>query len=207
MDSDSSSSIEWTPEQDRTIVTMKAKGKTWAEIRNKVGESKQECHMRHKEIRRLADKIGLTIDELNALYASKDKKAKGKGKEKAKPKKKRVVIVTPLTSESSESSDSSESTESSADDSSTSSEDQRTDPEAELRASRRHYYMVELNKQYTNQKKLKHSGLYSPSDHKILAVIEARYRANKWMEIQSEFFNATGQIIDAKIIERMFQQS
>ncbi|KAI1111094.1 hypothetical protein F5Y14DRAFT_464995 [Nemania sp. NC0429] len=80
------------------------------------------------------------------------------------------------------------------------------DPEAEYWAQRRYIYDTLYGTMYPDRKTLHPDRFYSESDCRVLAGLEARYRANKWLYIQAEFCNATGRMVEAEILRAKFYE-
>ncbi|KAI0514425.1 hypothetical protein F5B22DRAFT_647737 [Xylaria bambusicola] len=231
-DDASDTDLEWTRAHDGLICVLKSQGNSWAEIGKVVKRSRRECQRRHRELSAHAKGLGFTTDKLAKLYIndydamaqpkakkgskttnkSKDNNeendensaSKGKGKSKedtSKPaksesattskSKKRKVTVT-FASSSSDSSDSCS---------------EATDDEAqEYYESRRYQADTVYAQMYPDQKTLKPDRFYSESDCRVLAGLEARYRANKWLHIQADFCNATGRMVEAEILKAKFDE-
>ncbi|KAI0157232.1 hypothetical protein GGR57DRAFT_60558 [Xylariaceae sp. FL1272] len=133
-------------------------------------------------------------------YKKKSKiqaKHKAKSQHKGKAYKKKAPS-TPSTSEASSTSESSSS--------SSSSSEEEYDHAAEIQASRRYQYDNMFSWMYPDQKRLRPDQFYSESDCRVLAGLEARYRANKWLHIQADFYNATGRMVEGEILKAKFYQ-
>lgn len=85
-------------------------------------------------------------------------------------------------------------------------DDNDNDPEAEYWAQRRYIYDTQYSIMYPDQKVLRPDRFYSESDCRVLAGLEARYRANKWLYIQADFCNATGRMVEAEILKAKFYE-
>ncbi|KAI1753479.1 hypothetical protein F4782DRAFT_496484 [Xylaria castorea] len=137
-------------------------------------------------------------DKSKARYKDKSKGAANydsKSEEttsKSRKKNKKGVSETSSDSES----DSGPNSGSSSDD----------DPESEYWAQRRYIYDRLYGGMYPDQKVLRPDRFYSESDCRVLAGLEARYRANKWLYIQADFCNATGRMVEAEILKTKFYE-
>ncbi len=58
-----------------------------------------------------------------------------------------------------------------------------------------------------NGGRLKPDGSWSREDCEILEMLEARYREQKWLSMQASFYNLTGRMIRADIIERKLSEA
>ncbi|KAI1738500.1 hypothetical protein F4680DRAFT_182373 [Xylaria scruposa] len=96
--------------------------------------------------------------------------------------------------------------DSSSDSSSDEDEDDDDDPEVEYWAQRRYIYDTLYGGMYPDQKVLRPDRFYSESDCRVLAGLEARYRANKWLHIQADFCNATGRMVEAEVLKAKFYE-
>ncbi|XXH00759.1 hypothetical protein Hte_007110 [Hypoxylon texense] len=59
---------------------------------------------------------------------------------------------------------------------------------------------------YPDQKILRPDNHFSVATCEVLAAVEARYRANKWLCIQADYAAITGLMVDAKILEAKFKE-
>jgi hypothetical protein len=57
----------------------------------------------------------------------------------------------------------------------------------------------------TGYGRLKPDDIWSRADLEILEYLESKYEENKWMHMQAGFFNWSGRMIDAGMIERKFR--
>lgn len=56
------------------------------------------------------------------------------------------------------------------------------------------------------QGKLQANDVWSKDDCEVLEILEAQYREHKWLQIQAGFFNWTGRMISAELIENKFKE-
>ena len=54
--------------------------------------------------------------------------------------------------------------------------------------------------------RLQHNEIWSKDDCEVLEILEAQYREHKWLHIQAGFFNWTGRMISAELIESKFRE-
>ncbi|KAI1193816.1 hypothetical protein F5X97DRAFT_312902 [Nemania serpens] len=85
-------------------------------------------------------------------------------------------------------------------------EDEEADSDAEYRAQSSYIYGTVYGTLYPDQKALRPDRFYSESDCRVLAGLEARYRAHKWLLIQADFRNATGRMVEAEILKAKFYE-
>ncbi|KAI0600422.1 hypothetical protein F4775DRAFT_590365 [Biscogniauxia sp. FL1348] len=223
----SSEAPEWTHEEDRTIVGMKMEGKSWANISKELSRSKKEVQRRHKALSSDAEKLGLTIEKLDRLWAkeseddedgpgpeksgpAKGAKPKDGSKEKPKPKPKPKATKpnktknkpakSPSPSPSPPSSSSSSSSEEEE-------EEEEDDPIAEHWAHQRYLYNVVYSAMFPDQRPLRPDAHWSAADCRTLAVLEARRRALWWRFLQSDFHNATGRVVDPDVLRAKFEEA
>jgi hypothetical protein len=57
-----------------------------------------------------------------------------------------------------------------------------------------------------NGGRLKADDSWSREDCEILEMLEARYREQKWLSMQASFYNLTGRMVRADIIERKLSE-
>ena len=55
-------------------------------------------------------------------------------------------------------------------------------------------------------KRLKADDIWTKDDCKMLEMLEERYREQKWLQIQASFYNQTGRMVIADLIEKKFQE-
>ncbi|KAI1326840.1 hypothetical protein F5Y16DRAFT_218949 [Xylariaceae sp. FL0255] len=80
------------------------------------------------------------------------------------------------------------------------------DPYVEFWAQRRFHYETVIAMEFPPRKTLKADQHFSESDCRIIANLEARHRGTKWIQIQSDFCNATGMMIEAEILKAKFYE-
>ncbi|KAJ2989258.1 hypothetical protein NUW58_g3563 [Xylaria curta] len=214
---DSSDALEWTQEEGRIICVRKSEGKSWAEIGKELGRGRRDCQQYHRILSSRAKKLGITTAKLAKLYMIEDeektKSEKSKSKENGEVKSDKANTRG---KDKSKASDDKEETTSkrkkkknkeapgNSSDSGSSSNDE--DPNIEYWAQRRYIYDTMYGQMYPDQKVLRPDRFYSESDCHVLAGLEARYRANKWLYIQADFCNATGRMVDAEILKAKFYE-
>ncbi|KAI0408245.1 hypothetical protein F4802DRAFT_458923 [Xylaria palmicola] len=77
---------------------------------------------------------------------------------------------------------------------------------AEYWEERRYLYDVRYGALYPDRKALRPDRFYSESDCRVLAGLEARHRALKWLHIQADFRNATGRMVEADMLRAKFYE-
>ncbi|KAI5921395.1 hypothetical protein F4810DRAFT_349408 [Camillea tinctor] len=90
--------------------------------------------------------------------------------------------------------------------SSSSSEDEEEDPVSEHWAQQRYLYHEVFGAMYPNQRPLRPDAHWSADDCRTLAVLEARRRQLWWQYLQSDFYNATGRVVDAELLRAKFEE-
>ncbi|GAW12711.1 hypothetical protein ANO14919_020810 [Xylariales sp. No.14919] len=230
-DDSSDAAPEWTQEEDRSLYVMKSEAKSWAEIGKKLERGRKECQQRYRTLSSHAKELGITTEMLAKLYiaegdenakpkSKKHRKGKGKGRgnsesqdnreEKSdRTKTKSKGKSSKSRAEKKKNRGSAETSSSSSGDSNSGSEnngDTTEDPIAEFWAQRRHIYDTLYGQMYPDQKLLRPDRFYSESDCRVLAGLEARYRANKWLYIQADFCNATGRMVEGEILKAKFYE-
>ncbi|KAI1809596.1 hypothetical protein GGS20DRAFT_595927 [Poronia punctata] len=73
-------------------------------------------------------------------------------------------------------------------------------------AQRQYIYDTLHSTRYPGQKLLRPDRFYSASDCRVLAGLEAKYRADKWLHIQADFCNATGRMVAADVLRAKFYE-
>ncbi|KAI1487582.1 hypothetical protein F5X96DRAFT_686774 [Biscogniauxia mediterranea] len=127
-------------------------------------------------------------------------KFKSKSKSKGKKNKPVVVVAEPPAPPSSSSSSTSRSS------SRSSSSDEDEDPNAEHRAQQRYLYHEIYGAMFPGQRALRPDAAWSADDCRTLAVLEARRRHLWWEFLQSDFYNATGRVVDAEVLRAKFEE-
>ncbi|KAI8951321.1 hypothetical protein F4801DRAFT_294248 [Xylaria longipes] len=200
----------------------------WAEIGKELKRSRRECQQRHRALSSHAKELGITTAKLAELYVDEDNersktkkssKYRDEGrprdsseakteKSKAKHKSKSKPEAPPESKKKKNKKGASEtSSDSGSDPKPDSSSDNDFDNlEAEYWAQRRYIYDTQYGELYPDQKVLRADRFYSESDCRVLAGLEARYRANKWLYIQADFCNATGRMVQAEILKAKFYE-
>lgn len=195
-----------------------------------VDEDEEKAKAKSKKSGKIKDKgKGKDEDEDENKRESKARDGKGKGKSKSGGKSKKAATKSnskPHTkskskkeknrnvdSDSSSNSDDEEEgeEEEEEEDKEEGEEEQdgdeeAEDPEAEYWAQRHFIYDTLYGNMYPDQKALRPDRFYSESDCRVLAGLEARYRANKWLYIQADFCNATGRMVEAELLRAKFYE-
>ncbi|KAI1260488.1 hypothetical protein F5Y18DRAFT_254784 [Xylariaceae sp. FL1019] len=142
-------------------------------------------------------------------YTKRSKKSKDKSRDKSKQKTKSSRKDTgkkKKTPSTSTISDTSTSSRASYDSPSEEEEEDEYDLAAEIQDSRRYQYDNMFSWMYPDQRRLRADRFYSESDCRVLAGLEARYRANKWLNIQADFCNATGRMVEGEMLKAKFYE-
>ncbi|KAI0201237.1 hypothetical protein F4808DRAFT_131781 [Astrocystis sublimbata] len=231
-DESSDAAPEWSREEDRMICVRKSEDISWADIGKELGRRRRDCQKRHRVLAAHARELGITTAKLAKLFIDEDEgdskskkkkrskdredekvsktdndksdKSKAKAESKSPPKSENKSRSKKSKKRASETS--SESKSNSDPDSDSSSDNDNSDSEAEFWAQRRYVYDTLHGEIYPRQKILRPDRFYSESDCRVLAGLEARYRANKWLYIQADFCNATGRMVDSEILRAKFEE-
>ncbi|KAI0193954.1 hypothetical protein EV127DRAFT_504706 [Xylaria flabelliformis] len=208
----------------RSMTDLRNSHIRWAEIGKELKRGRRECQQRHRALSSHAKELGITTAQLAKLYIEEDeededrdegksknsnkKTDKSKAKHKDKSTDDSISDSKPETSSKRRKKKNKKAvSETSDSDSDTSSGDEDDDdPEVEYWAQRRYIYDTLHGEMYPDQKVLHPDRFYSESDCRVLAGLEARYRANKWLHIQADFCNATGRMVEAEILKAKFYE-
>ncbi|KAI1503567.1 hypothetical protein F5X99DRAFT_406880 [Biscogniauxia marginata] len=158
------------------------------------GKDKSKKADTNKNDNKPADASSSSSKKAPTAKTDKKSKSKAKGKKQAVP------------AESSSSSSSSSDGDNNKQSSSSSSSEEEEDSEAEHWDQQRYLYHEMWAPLYPDQRALRPDANWSADDCRTLAVLEARQRALKWMYLQSDFYNATGRMVDAAILRAKFEE-
>lgn len=206
----------WTTEQDAKILIMKSENKSWKEIAAALGASKKETQNRYRYIRGLDDdepiekpdnktgektttKTGLGIGELDfsGLFLDYDSGVEGGVSDNDN------MFAALIDSERYYGTDKK-----------ARSEEMKTRP----RYVRTDYGWIDVFSDSSNSSpptpppepeytgpRLREDAFWSANDCELLETLEGSYRNYKWLKVQAAFYNWTGRMVDAELIEKKFK--
>ncbi|EOO02975.1 hypothetical protein UCRPA7_1525 [Phaeoacremonium minimum UCRPA7] len=201
-----SASGNWSASEDAAIVSMKEGGEIWASIGQAIGRGKKEVQKRWKELSTQQTEGGSTTtgnmtsltpadtenDADNEMTDAATNKGKGKGgkksanipkKTKTSPKKETALMIV--------SSDS--------DNEVGSSPDNDVDSEAEI------YTRMYSNLNLDDSAALEPDSDFNVQECNVLKVIDVKNKVNHWLEVQADFFNATGRMVPVGVLRRKLE--
>ncbi|RDW89697.1 hypothetical protein BP6252_01729 [Coleophoma cylindrospora] len=187
---------DWTPELDATIMKLKSKNKPWKDIAIEVGASKKDVLNRFKELQKAEEdkkkgKEGANANEASKLIAVPDSDGNAAPSEekdkdcRADPEKKEKSKAQENDDNPGKSSPSGATTE----ESSTSQQDMAATSTITPRG----------------EKGLRPDEIWTKDDCAVLEMLKERYETHKWQHMQAGFFNWTGRMVVASIIEKKFK--
>ncbi|RDW69954.1 hypothetical protein BP5796_08351 [Coleophoma crateriformis] len=183
---------DWTPELDATIMKLKSENKSWKDIAIEVSASKKDAQNRFKELQKAEEdkkkgKEGTTANEdSDGNAAPSEGTVKEKDKEcRADPGKKEDSKAQKKDDKPDKSSPSGAAPE----EPSTSQQDMAATSTVTPRG----------------EKGLKPDEIWTKDDCAVLEMLKERYEAHKWQHMQAGFFNWTGRMVVASIIEKKFK--
>lgn len=189
---------DWTAEQDATIRKLKAENKSWKDIAIEVGASKKDVQNRFKELQKSQEDgkkgdekkkdnspaeysgLGALFDSEAAPFGEKEKKDKKDNRSSPEPEKKKKKDSQAQKKE--EKSDKSSPT--------------KTVPGGAGTAKQE---MTAVDKAP------KPDDIWTKDDCAVLGMLKERYENHKWQHMQAGFFNWTGRMVNASIIEEKFK--
>lgn len=177
----------WTSSQDALLESMKEGGETWAAIATALGRGKKDVQQRYREVKTYR-KEG--IDEASSGH-EKVVHAGGRSvpTKRAKANRKRSCAhrkSTPSLCRSSENECSS----------TTSPNPESADSEEEQQLYLHNQIREGLYPPYLSLEEDNH---FTKRDCEILATVDSKMKRGRWLEMQANFFNATGQMIPISV--------
>lgn len=186
-------SDDWSGEQDATIKKMKGENKSWKEIAIVVGASKKDIQNRWKELQwdgggleELGGLGGLFEEDRDGERGGSGNGGGKKDDEKEKPKQQQGggKKKNPEKGSGGGGAAGKDKTPPITEQEEYSSSSQRQQPQGRL---------------------LVPDDVWSNNDCEVLEMLETRYRDHKWQHMQAGFFNWTGRMVVAEMIEKKFQ--
>jgi hypothetical protein len=222
---------EWTASQDAIILAMKEGGETWSVIGNALGRGKDEARLHWKEITNTGDsqvsgktdKRERSIKGHRTVYSVSsdsevDSEAWSPQRELANLKRREEAALAMMSRAYDQPG------ESDAEDESFSTLDARV--LAMLRLKRKDEKWLEIQAGFFNATgrmvdvellKQKMDTLAEPDvepedgfsalDSEVLSMLWRKQKAEKWLAIQADFFNATGRMVDVELLRHMAEES
>ncbi|SPO00676.1 uncharacterized protein DNG_03424 [Cephalotrichum gorgonifer] len=174
----------WTDSQDALLLSMKEGGETWMAIATALGRGKRDVQRRFRKVKANCEEE----TDKNMPHLKKNSRAGGKSWSPKMPNKKQSRAMGKSTP-SSQSSSQSESTDSSPDPGSTESEGEQQ------------LYLQEQIREnlYPPYLSLEADDHFTKRDCAVLATVDSKMRRGKWLEMQANFFNATGKMVPLSV--------
>jgi hypothetical protein len=195
----------WTAEQDQKIKEMKSENKSWKEIATVVGASKKALQNRFKELQKEQQEGEKTDSGGNSATAG----AEGQGGSDVDAGGLDFsalfldadfgVNIGESNHKASVSGDTEQGKKKKHDAGGKSKENQQNNNNDQSN----YIYEGYQDQQYPGR--LKVNKIWSRDDCEILEYLEARYREHKWLHMQANFFNLTGRMVAAEIIQQKFK--
>lgn len=191
-----SASGKWSPSEDAAILSMKEGGETWVAIGQAIGRGKKEVQKRWKELSTQQQEqtgsatvrvpIDTENDADNEMTDAGGKKGKGKGKGGTKPASptKSNALVT-ISSDSDNEVDS--------------ASGNGADSDAEV------YTRMYSNLNLEDTAALEPDSDFDMQECKVLKVVDVKNKVNRWLQVQADFFNATGRMVPVDVLRRKLQ--
>lgn len=218
-----SNSSGWTTNQDEKIKAMKAEKKTWKEIAHEVGATKTDVQSRFKELNQAGNSCsggsfgadiqnnlnGVAAEVTNDLgidfsglftdenWGNQGGSGWGKPFQEEKPEEKAAAAATNKDGKKKKSK------KQSADN--TSSKNEQTATQSNNHSGS---HVNTDNDNYQGGSdgcRLKPDYHWTASDVDILDQLEAQHKAHKWLRLQADFYNCTGRMVPASLIEQKFR--
>lgn len=205
------STSNWTPSQDALILSMREGGESWIDISRAISCGEREVERRWEELLDYGSTASLTtataVSDGADLGAKKseaskgktkdDKKNTGKGKGKGKKVKENGKGSTKRAKQS-------------GDNPSASRSDNT--PAAEninLLQHRADISAAILGGLYDNTfaRKIKPDDNFSLLDCRVLGLLSAKRKADRWLELQSSFYNATGRMVPLELLRYKIEEA
>ena len=211
--------VPWTALQDRMIQEMKGQNKSWKEIAAAVGGTKKEVHHRFKTLQAVNQSDGMATTGGNAaapkglglseadtagldfsnLFMDDDSGVDGGVSGNDAP----FSTLTDYDGYRNEKKKS--------------KKDEKKKKDFDIEDTGSEWYEISPRRSYDASRFTSHSKLadaeyhlrsdasWSAHDCHLLEELEATYRNNKWLQMQADFYNWTGRMVDSSIIERKFK--
>ena len=210
----------WTEAQDNKIKEMKAATRSWKDIASEVGASKNDVTKRFKELQKAGEeKSGddvatqggdIAVDENNAGGSDWDNAwGNGGGVDGGELSFGDLFVDAPAKEHEKQNKNNNNNSngnkkqkgnKGNKDDSGGGSHHQAGDEGWSYKSNQ------PFQQQNQNQCQLHVNDVWSKDDCEVLELLELQYREHKWLHIQAGFFNWTGRMITAELIECKFRE-
>lgn len=195
----------WTAEQDQKIKEMKSENKSWKEIAAVVGGSKKALQNRFKELQKEQQEGEKTDAGGNGATAGgegqggNDVDAGGLDFSTLFLDDDFGVNIGESNNKAPDSGDNEQEKNKKHDAGGQSKENQQNNNNDQSN----YIYEGYQDQQYPGR--LRINEVWSRDDCEILEYLEGRYREHKWLHMQANFFNLTGRMVPAEIIQQKFK--
>lgn len=217
----------WTSDQDEKILSMKASGKSWKDIVLEVGASKKDVQARHKELENAAksgdgnngdgngDGIGSGgggsgwgggiqaaggLDDggmdFSGLFTDEAWGNTGGSGWNDRP----AASQSPSQNEKNDTNSNNRNKSKSQN-----QKQQNNSPNGDSGNKGFDNDGFDSQEEYGGEGRLKVDDIWSKHDVEVLEMLEQRYTEHKWLHIQAGFYNWTGRMVVAEMIERKFR--
>lgn len=194
----STTTKEWTASQDAIITTMRGDGESWASIGQAIGCEAEEAEKRWEELTGQesnaesgVDNSGGETEDPKQPPAETGDRGKGNGAAEGNIKGQDQPAGIPP--------------------------DSNVGPNIEIDASteaidqlreRQEFSIAQLSRLYEDEfaGKIKPNDNFSDLDCKLFGLLAAKRRAERWVELQSDFFNATGRMVPTSLLKHKWKK-
>ncbi|ATZ47903.1 hypothetical protein BCIN_03g01800 [Botrytis cinerea B05.10] len=198
---------EWTKEQDSKLMAMKKENKTWKEISGELGTGKKEVVARYKllqEQEKTEDKGEEAQAEEKPKQVEKNKKTKCTAPADNEDTEEEIYISPDCPYHQPKSKSSAASV-----------------PKQEKKKKRKSYGELDKDRDDEDEEQeergqknghgnpqghLRPDKIWSAEDCETLEYLMEKHRSTQWLQLQAGFFNYTGRMIKAELIERKFKK-
>lgn len=201
----------WTSEQDEKIKSMKSENKSWKEIALEVGVSKKDVQTRFQEL----EKFGGSSNEENNNGGS----GGGSGGDSGGMDIGGIDFGGLFTDDAwnvnsggsgwnDREKEGGGGKEGQKNDGGADEKEKDQSKNKELSKQRNADDCLkfgENNNEQRGQGKLKADDIWSKHDLEVLEMLESKYRDHKWLHMQADFYNWTGRMVAAELIEQKFR--
>ncbi|KAL3425692.1 hypothetical protein PVAG01_02483 [Phlyctema vagabunda] len=209
-------SDDWSADQDATITRMKSDNRSWKDIAIEVGASKKDVQNRFKELQAaeaeataepasaekkddtpadgdggFGDMGGLFDDAGGEAEPEKEKEPEKPKEKQDKKQKKQHKNKNGKENQPSKAPEPDKSEASAPASEENPAEKQSTQPKPQL--------------EQQAARSLKADDIWTMDDCGVLEMLKERYEQHKWQHMQAGFFNFTGRMIGAELIEKKFR--
>lgn len=170
----------WSESEDAILKSMKEGGETWATIASALGRGKKDVQQQFKESK--APKEGGTKSlKRNARTGGKSRSPKNSSKKHSRDQKKSMPHLSWSSGDES---------------TSASPEPESVDSDAQQQIYLQDQIRENLYPPYLS---LKDDAHFTKRDCEVLATVDSKMKRGKWLEMQANFFNATGKMVPISV--------